>query len=300
MAWGLEIDGEVVRLCRAEFRRGHLNLRRRAEVPLPAGLVRPSLKETNVSDPAALAGLLRDLRTQTGCAGWVRVSLPDSIFLLRTLVTEALPEARVEARKFLRWQARDLVPFPAEEVRLDYLPAGPGADGGLQTICLMARDRILAEYEQALADSGLRVAVLDARSVSLAQAASAGLGGGTVGLMGITPARTTLLVVQGGQPRHWRILTEGELAWTGDNRDHLVREVVDTVSFYRESEGIQPLDKFILAGPSALAGEVASALGEWLEPPISLLDLRTALGAEGHPDDLVHWGAAIGSAIRPC
>jgi Tfp pilus assembly PilM family ATPase len=300
MAWGLEIDSEVVRLCRAELRRGQLNLRRRAEVPLPDGLVRPSLKETNVSDPTALTGLLRDLRTQTGCTGWVRLALPDSIFLLRTLVTEALPDAREEARKFLRWQARDLLPFPAEEVRLDFLSSGKAADGGLQAICLMARDRILTEYEQALTGAGLRVAVLDARSVSLAQAASAGLEGGTVGLLGITPARTTLLVVQEGQPRLWRILAEGEHAWTGDDRDRLVREVVDTVSFYRESEGIRPLDKFILAGPSELAGEVASALGEWLEAPISLLDLRTALRADGHPDDLVHWGAAIGAAIRPC
>ncbi|HYL81062.1 MAG TPA: pilus assembly protein PilM [Candidatus Acidoferrum sp.] len=300
MAWGLEIDSEVLRLCRAEMRRGQLSLRRRAEVALPTGLIRPSLKEGNVSDPAALAGLLRELRTQAGCSGWVRLALPDSIFMLRTLATEALPDSREEARKFLRWQARDLLPFPSEEVRLDYLPSGTGPDGKLQATCLMARDRILAEYEQALRDAGLGAAALDARSVSLAQAASAGLEGGTVGLLGITQTRSTLLVVQAGQPRLWRILRGGGSAWTGDDRDRLVREVVDTVSFYRESEGIQPLEKFLLAGPSPLAAEVASALGDWLEAPISLLDLRTALRAEGHPDDLVHWGAAIGAAIRTC
>ncbi|HSB77784.1 MAG TPA: pilus assembly protein PilM [Candidatus Methylomirabilis sp.] len=300
MAWGLEIDSDVLRLCRAEMRRGQLSLRRRVEVPLPAGLVRPSLKEANVSDVAALAARVRDLRDQAGCAGWVRLALPDPIFMLRTLVTETLPEAREEARKFLRWQARDLLPFPAEEVRLDFLPSGTGADGKLQATCLMARDRILAEYEQALTDAGLRAAVLDARSVSLAQAASAGLGGGIVGLLDITQARTTLLVVQEGKPRLWRILIEDGQAWTGDDRDRLVREMVDTVSFYHESEGIRPLDKLILAGPSPLASEVAALLGEWLEAPISLLDLRTALRVEGHPDDLVHWGAAIGAAIRPC
>jgi Tfp pilus assembly PilM family ATPase len=300
MAWGLEIDSDILRLCRAEMRRGQLSLRRRAEVPLPAGLVRPSLKEGNVSDPAALAGLLRDLRNQAGCTGWVRLALPDPIFMLRTLVTETLPEAREEARKFLGWQARDLLPFPAEDVRLDFLLSGTGPDGRLQATCLMARGRILAEYEQALTDAGLGVAVLDARSVSLAQAAAAGLEGGTVGLLGITETRSTLLVVQEGQPRLWRILTEGGRAWTGDDRGRLVRELVDTVSYYRESEGIRPLDKFILAGPSPLAAEVASVLGEWLEAPISLLDLRTALRVEGHPDDLVHWGAAIGAAIRPC
>lgn len=300
MAWGLEIDSEALRLCRAELRRGQLKLRRRAEVALPTGLIRPSLKEGNVSDPAALAGLLRDLRTQAGCSGWVRLALPDSIFMLRTLATEALPDAREEARKFLCWQARDLLPFPAEEARLDYLPSGTGPDGKLQATCLIARDHILAEYEQALSAAGLRAAALDARSVSLAQSASAGLEGGTVGLLGITHMRSTLLVVQEHQPRLWRILSGGGSEWTGDDRDRLVREVVDTVSFYRESEGIRPLDKFVLAGPSPLAADIASTLGEWLEAPVSLLDLRAALRAEGHADDLVHWGAAIGAAIRPC
>ena len=300
MAWGLEIDSEVLRLCRAEARGGRLRLRKRAEVAAPAGLIRPSLKEGNVSDLAALTGLVRDLRKQTGCRGWVQLALPDPVFMLRTVVTDTLPEARAEARRFLRWQARDLLPFPAEDARLDFLRSGTGPDGRLQTTCLMARDRVLAEYEQAVADAGLAVAVLDARSVSLAQAASAGVADGTVGLLGIAETRSTLLVVQERQPRFWRILTEGGNAWSGDGRSHLVREVVDTVSFSSESEGIRPMDRLILAGSSPLVDDAASALRDWLEVPITLLDLRATLRAEGHPDDLVHWGAAIGAAIRPC
>ncbi|HSB67916.1 MAG TPA: pilus assembly protein PilM [Candidatus Methylomirabilis sp.] len=300
MAWGLEIDSEVLRLCRAEARGGRLRLRKRAEVAVPAGLIRPSLKEGNVSDLSALTGLVRDLRKQAGCGGWVQLALPDPVFMLRTIVTDSLPEAREEARRFLRWQARDLLPFPAEDARLDFLRSGNGPDGRLQTTCLMARDRVLAEYEQAVADAGLAAAVLDARSVSLAQAASAGVGDGTVGLLGLAETRSTLLVVQERQPRFWRILSEGGHAWSGDERGHLVREVVDTVSFSSESEGIRPMERIILAGSSPLVDDVASALRDWLEVPITLLDLRAALRAEGHPDDLVHWGAAIGAAIRPC
>ena len=300
MAWGLEIDSDVLRLCRAEVRRGRLSLRRRAEVNLPAGLLRPSLKEGNVTDPAALAGLLRDLRKQAGCGGWIHLSLPDPIFMLRTIVTDALPEVQEEARKFLRWQARDVLPFPAEEARLDFISSGNGPDGRLRVTCLMARDRVLAEYEQALADADLAVAVLDARSVSLAQAASGGLEGGTAGLLGIGETRSTFLLVQDGHPQYWRILSDGGRAWAGDDRTRLIREIVDTVSFYREAEGLQPMGKLVLAGPSPLADEVALTLRDWLEVPISLLDLRTTLRAGGHPDDLVHWRAAIGAAIRPC
>jgi len=300
MAWGLEIGSDTLRVCRGEMRRGRLQLRRRTEVAVPSGLIRPSLKDENVQDAAALGELFRDLVKKAGCGGWVRLVLPDPVFILRSVATEELPPKRHEARQFLRWQARDLLPFPAEEARLDYLPLGRGPEGRLRVVCLAARDRILAEYERALAHANLRTAVLDARTITLAQAASGLLGRGTSGLLAVGRGWTTLLVVQESQPRFWRLLRDGSEGWAGAERPRLLREVSDSLTFCLESEGIGPLGKMTLTGLGAGTAEVASALTELLSVPVTTLDLCAALRSEGRPDDLAQWGPAIGAAIRPC
>jgi Tfp pilus assembly PilM family ATPase len=300
MAWGLEIESETLRMCSADLTRGRLHLRRRAEVAVPSGLIRPSPKEGNVADATALSGLLRDLCKSTGCRGWVRVTLPDPVFSLRTLASDELPAQREDARQFLRWQARALLPFPAEEARLDFFPLGPGPDGRVRAVCLVGCDRILAEYERILADAGLRAAVLDARSINLAQAASEPLGRGTAALLSVGKTWTTLLVVQEARPRFWRVLPEGLAGWTGDDRTRLLREVGDSLIFCRESEGLGAVERVALAGLGTWTAKVASALTEWLAIPVTALDLRASLRTQGDPDDLAQWGPAIGAAIRPC
>lgn len=299
MAWGLEIETEALRLCRADLTRGRLNLRRRAEVAVPSGLIRPSQKDGNVTDAAAFGGLLRDLCRNVGCQGWVRVALPDPIFSLRTLASDELPAKRQDAQRFLRWQMRELLPFPAEEARLDYLPLGPGQDRRVRAVCLVARDSILGEYEQALKDAGLRVSLLDARCITLAQAASGALQQRSAGLLAVGKTWTTLLLLREGQPRFWRTLHEGAGGWAGLDRPRLFREVADSLTFCQESDGLEPVEEVILAGVGAWTAEVASALTEWLGVPVTVLDPCAALRTEGHPDDLTQWGPAIGAAIRP-
>jgi type IV pilus assembly protein PilM len=300
MAWGLEIDSETLRLCRADLTRGRLHLRRRAEVAVPSGLIQPSQKDGNVTDAAALSGLLRDLRRTAGCQGWVRVALPDPVFSLRSFASDELPPKREEAQRFLRWQMRELLPFPAEEARLDFLPLGAGQDGRVRAVCLVARDGILGEYERALTEAGLRASVLDARCITLAQVATEALRPETAGLLAVGKTWTTLLLVREGRPRFCRTLHVGVEAWTGAYRPRLFREVADSLTFCQESDGLEAVEEVVLAGAGAWTAEAASALTDWLGIPVTVLDLCTALRTEGHPDDLAQWGPAIGAAIRPC
>jgi Tfp pilus assembly PilM family ATPase len=304
MGWGLEIDPERLRLCRAEMRGGRISLRRQAEVGLPSGLIRPSLKDPNVKDAAALTALLRDLRKTGGCRDWVRLALPDAVFTLRTVVTDEPKGDRDETRRFLRWQLRHLLPFPAEEARLDFLPTSPGPDGRVRAICLLGRDPILTEYEEALRNAGLRAAALDARSICLAQAASGQLEHGTAGLLAVGPTRTTLLVLQEGCPRFWRVLPEGRRGWVNGDRARLMREVAVSITYCQDSEGVRPLDRIAVGGLGELTAGVAEGLTEWLGTPVTALDLGAIRGLREDPairaEAVIHWGAALGAAIRPC
>ena len=301
MAWGLEIGTDRARLCRADLRRGRIHLRRAAESPLPAGLVRPSVKDANVSDPGALTKTLRSLARRAGCRGWVRLALPDPVFLLRTVATDELPGDRPAARRFLCWQARDLLPFPAEHARLDFLKAGSGFDGRLRLTCLIANDRVLAEYERILQEADLLPGAVDARSVTLAQAASGLLAFPSVGLLTADGVRATLLVLQEGRPRLWRILAIDDGA--GGNGVRLIREVADSLVYFQETEDLGPLQHVFVHGMGQRTTEIAAGLTRWLELTVSVLDLGEALASGARPrglaDELTRWGAALGAAIRP-
>jgi Tfp pilus assembly PilM family ATPase len=271
-------------------------------VEVPPGLIQPSLKDPNIKDGKALGDLLRNLCAQSGCRGWVRVALPDPVFALRSLATDELPAKREEALQFLRWQMRNQLPFPVEEARLDFL-SRVGPDGRHRAICLVARDRVLAEYEQALAMAGLRAAVLDGRSICLAQATSEQLGQGGVVLLAVARRQTTFLLFVDGVPRFWRILPQGRPAWADGERARLFDEVGVSVSFCRESEGLARLDRVILSGLGPLTAQISSALAEWLEIPVLALAPGSAENAagdgKGATEDADLWWPAVGAAIRP-
>ena len=302
MGWGLEFTSVAIRLCRAGFRHGRAEIQRLSEVPVAHGMIRPSLKEGNLPNPGALADTLRQQVRRLGCRGWVRLVLPDSLFLLRTVVTDDLPKDRAAARKFLSWQVRDLLPFPAEEACLDFLPPVPGTDGRLRVTCLVARTRVMMEYEALLEKAGLRAAVLDAHSVALAQSASTFLAKKTAGLLSAEGERATLLVVQEGRPRLWRILSLDPAS--GDNGVRLIREVADSLAFFQETENVGPLERLLVHGIQPWAAETAAALADWLEIPVSVLDVGGIVPpsemAGDAVGDLSRWGAVVGAAIRPC
>ncbi len=301
MPWGLEIATDRIRLCRADARRGRIHLRGAAEAIVPPGLVQPSLKGGNLKDLAATSQTLRDLSRRVGCRGWVRVALPDPVFILRTIATDELPEDREAARRFLCWQTRDLLPFPSDEARLDYVQGGRGPDGRLRVTCLIAHDRILAEYEQALQAADLCAATLDARSVAFAQAASVLLAFPCAGLLTTDGARATLLILQDGRPRLWRLLpVDGEDDAAGVR---FIREVADSLAFFREAEDVDAVDRLFVHGMGHRTSEVASELARWLGLPVTILDLTAALAAGAGPrglsDELTRWGAALGASVRP-
>jgi hypothetical protein len=194
----------------------------------------------------------------------------------------------------LKWQARALLPFPAEEIRLDFASPIRGKDGRLRVPCLMARERILREYETALAAAGLHVAALDAHSLCVAHAVPQRFPGGSAALLSAGGPHTTLLVVHEGRPCFWRTLAGGTGEWEGDGRERLLREVADSIAFCREAEGTGPLQGLLLDGWGELADGTARALGEWLEIPASAVKLRPRTG------DWTYWGAPLGAATRSC
>jgi len=295
--WGLDLSAEAIRLCQAALRGDRVEVRRMADVPLAPGLLQPSAKLPNLPEPAAVAAAVHRAAREAGCRGYVRLVLPDAAFILRSIVSDTVPNDAATARQFLLWQARDLLPFAAEEGRLDYQIVGAGADGRVRTVCLIARARIIAEYEELLGTAGLRVAIVDAHSVAMAQAVSAVIADGPSLLVSGDGSRATLLVIEARRPRVWRVLP---FAGTGNGGgDRLLREIVDSCTFFHESEGVAPLTQVLVGGFGKETAALAERLSGWLELPAAAVNLG-AVARDWPLDADSAWGAALGAAIRPC
>ena len=197
-------------------------------------MVQPLIKETKLADVPALTAALRSLRRRGGCSGWVRVALPDPLFILRTIATDQLPDEREAARRFLCWQVRDLLPFPAEQARLDSSDRRPGPrrPGATGLPCRPARPP--GGLRAGLARGRFPGGTLDARSVSRAGDIRLTPTARTAGLLTGDGDRATLLLIQEGRPQLWRIL-----AADGD-QVRLIRDVADSLAFFQEAEGVGP------------------------------------------------------------
>ncbi len=180
---GLSIDAQTLGL--AEIARDwrprmawpwlRWRLRCCAERPLPAGLVRPSATEPNVSDVSALArelGALFEHQRNMARPVSVALSLPDLCARVALFEFEKLPAKPAELESLVRWRVQQEMNMPAGDVRLAYrvfrapqprlLPSGEkvgmreenNGEGAIRVLAVAVRRAVIEPYEQACEAAG--------------------------------------------------------------------------------------------------------------------------------------------------
>src|SRR5215207_1412972 len=114
------LSGEAASAVQLERRGGGLAIRSAGLLPLPAGLVRPSFDEPNVSDGAELAGALTELLTSAGQMRRKRwsVALPEAAARTSILTMETAPASRAEGEEMLRWKTERALGATLDELRV--------------------------------------------------------------------------------------------------------------------------------------------------------------------------------------
>jgi hypothetical protein len=147
-----------------------LRVRRVAERPIPAGLVKPSSTELNITDVGKLADEIQMLLERANPTA-VSLSLPDACARTVLFDFETLPAKPAECAALIRWRFQKELNVPADAGRLAYrifrLGAGKNSSGPARVLAAAVRRPIIEQYEQVSEKASLIPASMGLTSLAL-------------------------------------------------------------------------------------------------------------------------------------
>jgi type IV pilus assembly protein PilM len=163
---GLDIEPGYV--AAVESRPGGVEVERAAAAAIPSGVVR----DGEVLDVDALAGVLRDLFGASKLDRRVRIGLANQRIVMRTIDLPPLTDPK-QLASAVRFQAQDHIPMPLDQAVLEHQSLGvvDTPDGKRSRVVLVAARRDVVERVLAAARSaGLRPEGIDLSAFALIRA----------------------------------------------------------------------------------------------------------------------------------
>jgi type IV pilus assembly protein PilM len=164
------LDLETGSLAASEVQNnGGSHLGRYAVVPLESGIAR----EGEVSDPDALAAVLRETFADYGLPKNVRMGIASQRVVVRTLRMPRI-EKEEEIDNAIRFQAEEAIAMPLEHAVIDWEVAEPSPEaveqGQMEVVVVAARREAVSGMAQAIADAGLRAVGIDVAAFGMIRA----------------------------------------------------------------------------------------------------------------------------------
>ncbi len=202
-AVGLEIGASSLKLV--ECTGSPPVLKAYAQRPTPPGV----LVGGQVVEPAALAQEIRELFLQAGVRKkYVVTAVPSQATVVRILQVPKMPLREME--EAVRWEAERYIPFPIDEVLLDFAPLEPmeelREEAQVQVAVAAARQEAVASLVETLKSAGLIPLVIDVKPFAGLYPLEGVLEGQTSFVVEIGGSATTMVLTQGTRPLAVRIL----------------------------------------------------------------------------------------------
>lgn len=280
-------------LCLAETGRvpgGGPYLKAFADAPLPGRDRTPTLTDSNLESPGAVAARLDALVRQAGVdLNWCNLLLPDRAARVSILPDEVTASRRSEQDEHLRWRLRKTLPYPVEEARLDWTSL-PDIDGvPAQILVVAVRERVLRRYEEVVEALGARVGAVSLESFAVFDLCAPQAPGADWAVLEVSRDGFVLLAARRGRPIFYRC--KSYHMPPDDPEAALEGELVPSMEYYRGKLGGGGLARVYLCGPMALEpgirGCVERCTGTEATPadPSPLVTVPDDLGL-GAPDRL--------------
>jgi type IV pilus assembly protein PilM len=258
---------------------------------LPAGSVLPSLKDTNVLEPTALANAVADaMQTVGGRSRDITAILPDAAIRTVLLDFESLPEDPKNAAGVVRLRMRKALPFDVDKARLSYHVIR--TSGVVRVVAAVALATVIEEYEAAIREAGYAPGVVlpsTLASLSAVESTRPTL------VVKVDPAAVTVAILDNDDLRLVRTLENARGRQI--NAQQLADDVYPSVVFFQDTFG-SAIERVLVGGVDSLH-EVAPALqqltGSAVEPLVGSRYLSG--GLSGMPGATAQLAGVVGALI---
>ncbi|NQW05182.1 MAG: pilus assembly protein PilM [Acidobacteria bacterium] len=272
-----------------------------ASEALPDGVITPTLGGSSIADTTAVAAAVRHAWLKAGVRPPKRAALviPDATARVTLLTFEELPVKAADVDQLIRWQVRKATPFPLEEAQVTYVVTHQEV-GATTVVAIVARQDVIAEYEQVLTSMGTHPGIVDLASFCVVNSVLAG---------GAAPSGDWLLVTVARGSTALAIIRAGELMFyrhrLAVDDEPLGAFVHQTAMFHEDRLGGRKFARVWLSGGASVGDgvegigrEISVRLGVEAEP----VDVRVAVTLRDRisaaPDVLDALAAPVGVLLR--
>jgi|GEM_PF-468860 len=268
---------------------------------LQSGVLKPSLRETNILDPQAFCDCLKEARSLfSPKEPRLSISLPDSVGRVFLMDIEGRFKSRGEAMDVIRWKLKKSVSFNTNDAHLDYQQLMIRENNEMSLLVAMVSKNVITQYEDLITSAGFLPVYIDLNVFSLFRTfENYPALQRDVALILYYRESLTIMAMNGGIPEFIRIK---DITETPANGHRVYREICNSFMAYRERFPERVPNKlFCLAEPDTMSSfceMVAEATGNETSP----LKIETMVKPRKDPlsgqQTLFSYTAAIGAALR--
>ena len=291
-----EISRQAVSLVRLDSKRSNV-IDRFAVIPLPQGLIVPSLTKPNIASVPDFVTAMKSAIAKTEAKSMkMSLAIPDASAKSAIHIMDTLPSSEGERQQLLKWKLKKAVPFNVEESHLSYWEKK--ASNGkhvLLTVCICRE--VLNQFENAFQKMGIQMGYVTLSSFAafefLAQFDPEAVQKSVLLLrMGATD--TSSLIMQEGRVSFFRHSERNghevpaPAPTTPEPTKTAYQEIYDElypcVIYYQDKLSSQPLSKIYVACHQEIPLTVLSTLSETLQSPVEPLDLMKYFHSPQHSE----------------
>lgn len=298
---GVDISSTAVKLLQLSRAGDRYRVEHYAIEPLPANAV----VDKNIAEPQAVGDAIRRAMARCGSKARQAVGAVGGSAVITKLIPMPADLTEDDLESQVELEASNYVPYPIEEVNLDFEVVGPmpGNEEMLQVLLVASRAENVETRASALELGGLAAKVMDVETFAIENAfgllGDAGPADSLVALVDLGATMTTLYVIRDGRSlysreqvfggkqlddeimrRYGLNLEEARLAKRQGGlpdsyrnevlqpfREALVQQVSRLLQFFYAGSEFNRVDRIVLAGGTASTSGVAPMVEEQLGVP---------------------------------
>ncbi len=240
---------------------------------LAPGCVVPDLTESNLRQPDAVVGALREvLGNVSSRSRDVTAVLPDAAVRVALLDFETLPAKRDEAEGVIRFRLRKSLPFDVDKASVSY--QAQTSNGAVRVVAAVVLKSVIEEYESVIREAGFNPGVV----LPSMLAAVCGAPGDRGTLVVKVDARTTSIAIL-DQQQLLLVRTLENASGVTISGEQLAEDVYPSVVFFQDTYNTN-IEEIFVSGISDVS-TVASSLQAQTGAEVKELVRASQLGLGG-------------------